>query len=75
MRPLRELDLADELRLHPRDVRLPDARHLRHLAEGRIRALERPQLAEQTLDLGFAEARAAVADVDELAVAVGAEDE
>ena len=30
VRELRELDLRDELRLHPHDVRLLHARHLRH---------------------------------------------
>ena len=30
VRPLRELHLRDELRLHPDHVRLSDLRHLRH---------------------------------------------
>ena len=45
VRPLGELDLGDELRLDPDDVRAPYARHLRHLGERRVGALERREHA------------------------------
>ena len=57
VRPLRELDLRDELRLDPRDVGPTHARHLRNLGERRIRALERSEQSQQPLDLAVREAR------------------
>ena len=75
VRPLGEDDLADEPRLDPDDVALADARQLRHLANGDVGALERPQLREQLVDRPVGEAGADVADVLELAAAVDAEDQ
>src|SRR5207248_8540185 len=75
VRPLGELDLADELRLDPHDVALPDLGHLGHLAEGRVPSLERPQLREQPVDLLLGEAGAAVADPHELVAAAHREHE
>src|SRR5207248_2129960 len=73
--PLDELDLGDELRLDPDDVALAHLRHLRHLMERRLLALERTQLLEQTVDLLVREAGTDVARVDELVAFAHAEDE
>src|SRR5581483_302107 len=68
--PFRELDLGDELRLHPDDVRAPDTRHLRHLRERRLLALDRPEQPQEPVDLGVGEAGADVSDEPELAALV-----
>ena len=75
VRPLAEADLAHELRLDPDDVALSHLRHLRDLSEWRLRALERPELREQPLDLGIGEARAAIPDKGELAAAIDGENQ
>jgi hypothetical protein len=57
------------------DVALPDLRHLRDLSERRRRALERPQLVEQPIDLLRREAGADIPGVHELVTAVVGENE
>src|SRR4029450_1397236 len=74
-RPLREGRLRDELRLHPDHVVLADARHLWRSRERRGVALERPQLLEQSVDLGVVEPGADVAGPAEPVRAVRPEDE
>ena len=61
MRPLRELDLDDELRFDPSHIALPHARHLRHLHERRVGSLERLHAGEQLVDRVLRETRADVA--------------
>ena len=75
VRPLGELDLADEPRLDPDDVVAAHLRHLRDEAERRARPLERPELLEELVDLLLREARADVADVLEAVLAADSEDE
>jgi hypothetical protein len=75
VRPLDELDLADELRLEPDDVALAHLRHLRNDLERRLLALERPQLGEQPVDLVVGEPGPAVAHVGELAPTADGEHE
>src|SRR5437773_4674065 len=75
VRPLHELDLADELRRHPDDVTLPHPRDLGNDLERRASPLERLQAAHEPVYLFVREARAAVADVVELAAAVDRENE
>src|SRR6266498_1553313 len=75
MCPLGELHLAHEVRLDPDHVAFAHLRHLRHLAEGRGRPFQRPELVEQLLDLLTVEARADVARICELVALVVAEHE
>jgi hypothetical protein len=75
VRPLREGDLAHELRLDPDDVALAHLRHLRHGREGRRLAPQRLELREELVDLALAEAGAAVPDPGELPAAPHTEDE
>src|SRR5439155_25856735 len=75
VRPLDEIDLADELRLDPDDVSLPHSRHLRDLGKRRRLPLARAQLAEEPIDLPVGEAGAAVADIGEPAAAEDGEKE
>ena len=75
MRPLGELDLANELRLDPDDVASADLGHLRHFAERRRSALQRTELVEKLVDLPAVEAGADVAGIHELAALVVAEHE
>ena len=60
VRPLHELDLRDEARLEPDDVRATDPRHLRSLGERRVVPHERLEDLQQPVDLVVAEARADV---------------
>ena len=75
MRPLDELHLGHELRLHPDDVALPHAWHLRNLPERRRVAPERLQLLQEPVDLAVVEPGADVAGVDEISTLVGREHE
>ena len=60
VRPLRELDLADELRLDPDDVALPHLRHLRHLLANGVSVAQRLELRHQLGDVAVREAGAAL---------------
>ena len=75
VRPLRELDLADELRLDPHDVARPHLRHLGDDGERRRLAAQRLEQLQQRVDVPVGEAGAAVADPVQLAAAVRAEHE
>jgi len=75
VRELAELDLADELRLDPLHVALPDLGQPGNDSERRRVTLERSQLLQEALDLVTAEAGADVADVLELAAFVHREHE
>ena len=75
MRPLRELDLGDELRLDPDDVALLHLRHLRDDRERRRVLPQRLELFEQLGDGALAEAGADVSDPLPLLAATHAEDE
>ena len=75
MCPLAEADLADELGRRPNDVSLPHLWHLGDDLERARLALERPQLAQEPLDLLLVEARTAVSNPDEIASAANGEDE
>src|SRR5205814_4740687 len=75
VRPLRELDLADELRLDPHDVALANLRHLRDGCERRGVASQRLELREQVVDLPLGETGSAVADPLQLVTTVGGEHE
>src|SRR5581483_8951622 len=72
VRPLEELDLADELRLDPDDAALPD---LRLGGERRRFAAQRLELRAQLVDRALAETGADVADPHEVLAAPDAEDE
>ena len=75
VRPLRELDLAHELRLDPHDVALA---HLRHLRLGGERAGVSPQrleLLQEPVDVVLGEAGAAVADPVDVVPAIRPEHE
>src|SRR5206468_1544307 len=74
-RPLAELDLDDELRLHPRDVALPNARHLQRFGKRRGRSLEGTEQRQETLDLPVAEPGTGVSDPPPRAVVVHGEHE
>jgi hypothetical protein len=74
VRPLGELDLADQPWLDPGDVVAAHLRHLRDESERRALSLERTELLEELLDLLLREPRADVADVLETALAADGED-
>src|SRR5205814_4075054 len=75
VRPLDELDLADELRLDPPHVALSHLGHLGHDLERRALALERLQLLQEPPDLGVREPGAAVADICQLCASLNREHE
>ena len=76
VRPLDELDLADELGLDPDDVGLAHPRHLRHLGERATSGCSSGRsCASSSSMLRVREPGADVADVDELVAAPDAEHE